>query len=98
MIILEDIGFKVDVYENPSKALSNFSPGHYGYCNTNIEWFYVYNRIKEIGTKIKVCFLTASETTQQEFEKGIRPIVVKEEVLIRKPIRNEDLLEKVKEF
>jgi DNA-binding response OmpR family regulator len=29
MIILEDIGFKVDVYEDPSKALSNFSPGHY---------------------------------------------------------------------
>jgi hypothetical protein len=40
--------------------------------------------------------LTASETTQQEFEKGIRPIVVKEEVLIPKPSRNEDLLEKVK--
>jgi DNA-binding response OmpR family regulator len=29
MIILEDIGFKGDVYEDPSKELSNFSPGHY---------------------------------------------------------------------
>ena len=49
-----------------------------------------------MDTKIKACFLTASETTQQEFEKGICPIVVKDEVLIQKPIRNEDLLELVK--
>jgi hypothetical protein len=44
-------------------------PSNIGYCNTNNEWFYVYKRIKEIGTKIKVCLLTASETTQQDFEK-----------------------------
>jgi hypothetical protein len=55
-----------------------------------------YKRIKEIDTQIKACFLTASETTQQELEKGICPIVVKEEMLLRKPIRNEVLLEKVK--
>jgi DNA-binding response OmpR family regulator len=29
MIILEDIGFKVDVYEDPIRALLNFRPGHY---------------------------------------------------------------------
>lgn len=40
--------------------------------------------------------MTASETTQQEFEKGICPTVVKDEVLIRKPIRNENLLEMIK--
>jgi two-component system, OmpR family, response regulator ChvI len=101
MIILEDIGFKVDVYEDLRKALSNFSPGHYDLVILDIvmptmNGFMFYKRIKEIDTKIKVCFLTASETTQKEFEKGICPLVVMEEVLIRKPIRNEDLLEKVK--
>ena len=101
MIILEDIGFEVDVYEDAIKALSNFRPGYYDLVILDIvmptmNGFIFYKRIKEIDTKIKACFLTASETTQQEFEKGICPIVVKDEVLIRKPIRNEDLLEMVK--
>jgi DNA-binding response OmpR family regulator len=29
MIILEDIGFKVGVYEDPIRRLVNFGPGHY---------------------------------------------------------------------
>ena len=101
MIILEDIGFKVDLYEDPIRALSNFRPGHYDLAILDIimptmNGFTFYKRIKEIDTEIKACFLTASETTQQEFEKGICPIMLKDEMLLRKPIRNEILLEKVK--
>jgi len=59
---------------------------------------YFYQRIRDIDTGVKACFLTASETSQQEFEKGIYPIVVKEELLIRKPIQNQDLLERVKKI
>jgi len=100
-IILEDIGFKVDVYEDASRALRNFSSGNYALVIVDIvmptmNGFMFYKRIKEIDPKIKACFLTASETTQEEFERGISPIVLKEQVLIRKPIQNVDLLEKVK--
>jgi CheY-like chemotaxis protein len=100
-IILEDIGFKVDVYEDASSALRNFSSGNYALVIVDIvmpimNGFMFYKRIKEIDPKIKACFLTASETTQEEFERGISPIVLKEQVLIRKPIQNVDLLEKVK--
>lgn len=100
-IILEDIGFKVDVYEDASRALGNFSSGNYALVIVDIvmptmNGFMFYKRIKEIDPKIKACFLTASETTQEEFERGISPIVLKEQVLIRKPIQNVDLLEKVK--
>jgi len=100
-IILEDIGFKVDVYEDASRALWNFSTGNYALVIVDIvmptmNGFMFYKRIKEIDPKIKACFLTASETTQEEFERGISPIVLKEQVLIRKPIQNVDLLEKVK--
>jgi len=100
-IILEDIGFKVDVYEDASRSLWNFSTGNYALVIVDIvmptmNGFMFYKRIKEIDPKIKACFLTASETTQEEFERGISPIVLKEQVLIRKPIQNVDLLEKVK--
>lgn len=100
-IILEDIGFKVDVYEDASRALGNFSSGNYALVIVDIvmptmNGFMFYKRIKQIDPKIKACFLTASETTQEEFERGILPIVLKEQVLIRKPIQNVDLLEKVK--
>lgn len=60
--------------------------------------FVFYQRIRELDTGVKASFLTASETSQQKFKQGIYPIVLKEELLIRKPIRNQDLLEKVKKI
>jgi DNA-binding response OmpR family regulator len=103
MLILEDSGYKVDVYTDPILALSNFKPNYYDLVILDIimptmNGFVFYQRIRELDTGVKACFLTASETSQQEFEKGVYPIVVKEELLIRKPIRNQDLLEKVKKI
>jgi PleD family two-component response regulator len=68
VIILEDIGFEVDVYEDASKALPNYRCGHYDLVILDIvmptmNGFIFYKRIKEMDTKIKACFLTASETT-----------------------------------
>jgi CheY-like chemotaxis protein len=103
MLILEDSGYKVDVYADPILALSNFKPSYYDLVILDIimptmNGFVFYQRIRELDTGVKACFLTASETSQQEFEKGVYPIVVKEELLIRKPIRNQDLLENVKKI
>ena len=103
MIILEDSGYKVDVYGDPILALSNFKPSYYDLVILDIimptmNGFVFYQRIRELDAGVKACFLTASETSQQEFEKGIYPIVVKEELLILKPIRNQDLLENVKKI
>jgi DNA-binding response OmpR family regulator len=103
MLILEASGYKVDVYADPILALSNFKPNYYDLVILDIimptmNGFVFYQRIRELDTGVKACFLTASETSQQEFEKGVYPIVVKEELLIRKPIRNQDLLENVKKI
>jgi two-component system, OmpR family, response regulator ChvI len=103
MLILEDSGYKVDVYADPILALSNFKPNYYDLVILDIimptmNGFVFYQRIRELDTGVKACFLTASETSQQEFEKRVYPIVVKEELLIRKPIRNQDLLENVKKI
>jgi DNA-binding response OmpR family regulator len=103
MLILEDSGYKVDVYADPILALSNFKPNYYDLVILDIimptmNGFVFYQRIRELDTGVKACFLTARETSQQEFEKGVYPIVVKEELLMRKPIRNQDLLENVKKI
>ncbi len=103
MLILEDSGYKVDVFADPILALSNFKPNYYDLVILDIimptmNGFVFYQRIRELDSGIKACFLTASETSQQEFEKGVYPIVVKEELLIRKLIRNQDLLENVKKI
>jgi DNA-binding response OmpR family regulator len=103
MLILEDSGYKVDVYADPILALSNFKPNYYDLVILDIimptmNGFVFYQRIRELDNGVKACFLTASETSQQEFEKGVYPIVVEEEILIRKPIRNQDLLENVKKI
>lgn len=100
MLILEDSGYEVDVYDDPILALSNFKPNYYDLVILDIimptmNGFVFYQRMRDLDTGVKACFLTASETSQQEFEKGMYPIVVKEEILIRKPIRNQDLLKKV---
>jgi len=103
MLILEDSGYKVDVYDDPIQALSNFKPHYYDLVILDIimptmNGFGFYQRIRELDTGVKACFLTASETSQQEFEKGIYPLVVSEELIIRKPIRNIDLLENIKKI
>ena len=86
MLILEDSGYKVDVYADPILALSNFKPNYYDLVILDIimptmNGFVFYQRIRELDTGVKACFLTASETSQQEFEKGVYPIVVKEEAI-----------------
>ena len=73
MLILEDSGYKVDVYDDPILALSNFKPNYYDLVILDIimptmNGFVFYQRIRELDTGVKACFLTASETSQQEFE------------------------------
>ena len=60
MIILEDIGFEVDVYEDAIKALSNFRPGYYDLVILDIvmptmNGFIFYKR-KEMDTRSKLAF------------------------------------------
>jgi len=94
---LEDNGFKVNAFDNPSKALLNFKAGLYDLLLLDIKMpklngFDAYQQMKEIDKKVKVCFITASEMHYyEEIRKDIFPILgVKR--LIRKPIRIDDLV------
>jgi DNA-binding NtrC family response regulator len=66
-LVLEDNGFKVDVFNNPLSALENLKPEFYDLLiiDTNmrkINGMTLYDEIKKIDNKARVCFLTASQT------------------------------------
>jgi DNA-binding response OmpR family regulator len=98
-LALEDHGFKVDTFNDPLEALSNYKPDYYDLVILDIKMpkmdgFQLYNEIKKKDHKAKVCFLTASELYYEEFRKK-EYCALDRNVFIRKPIANEELLREV---
>jgi two-component system, OmpR family, response regulator ChvI len=63
---LEDEGFKVDAFNDPILALSNFKPNFYALSILDINMpkmngYELYKEIRKIDDKVKICILTASE-------------------------------------
>ena len=71
---LEDGGFDVDTFTDPSLALKSFKPNFYDLVlidivMPNMDGFELYERLKKIDPDMKACFLTASEMYHEEFRK-----------------------------
>jgi CheY-like chemotaxis protein len=99
-IALERAGFIVDMFNDPLISLSNYKAGVYDLLlldirMPNMSGFELYNKIKEIDDKVKVCFITAYEEYYDEFKKQF-PYLREIECYIRKPIGIEDLIRTVK--
>ena len=93
--VLQDNGFKVDSYEDPILALENFKSYFYDLVILDIKMpemdgFLVYNEIKKLDNRIKVCFLTAGEIYCGIYADSFSSVDVK--YFIRKPIENEELI------
>jgi len=99
---LEDNGFIVDSFNDPQTALSKFSAGLYDLLLLDIKMpkmngIEFYQKMKEIDTKVKVCFITASEIYYyKEIAKGLFPVLGIRR-LIRKPIKIENLVKELKQ-
>jgi CheY-like chemotaxis protein len=98
-IVLEEAGYEVDTFTDSLLALSKFKPNFYDLIvldikMPNMDGFELCKRIKEIDSKIKVCFLTASEMYYETFRKKEYDVIDKD-LFLRKPIENEDLIKKV---
>ena len=98
-LALEYHGFKVDTFNDPQEALSNYKPGYYDLVILDIKMpkmdgFELYDEIRKKDNKAKVCFLTASELYYEEFRKK-EYCALDRELFIRKPIDNEELLREV---
>jgi CheY-like chemotaxis protein len=98
-LALERAGYIVDMYNDPLKSLSNYRAGKYDLLLLDIKMphlngFELYNKIRQIDDKTKVCFMTAFEEYYAEF-KRIFPDLKEKECFIRKPIGMNDLIKTV---
>ena len=100
---LEYHGFIVDTFSNPLEALSFYKPELYDLVLVDIKMpqmsgveFHQELRKKAVyGTEIKTCFITAYEKYFETLTKGFPELY--EGCFIQKPIRIEDLVNKINE-
>ena len=97
--VFEQNGFNANTYDDPILALENFKAGSYDLVLLDIKMpvmdgFHLYQEMKKIDNKIEICFLTASELYYEQFRKEQFSTKDKD-LILRKPIENEDLIKKV---
>jgi two-component SAPR family response regulator len=99
---LSEVGYDVKAFNDPALALSEFKAGIYDLLLLDIKMpnmtgFELYRKIKDIDSKVNVCFITAFESYHEEFKREFFPL---ENVkgFIRKPIAIKDLTKFVDEI
>lgn len=102
MILESEVGLKVDSFTDPFSALNNFKLGLYDLILIDIalpkmNGFELYKKIRKLDNKVKICFLTAGEMYYEEVRNQVFP-ELEANCFIRKPITNEDLIQKVKDI
>ena len=98
---LERVGYKVRAFNNPLDALSKFEAGSYDVALLDIRMpsmngFELYKKLREIDSKIKVCFITAFEMYEEEFKKLFPSYEVR--CFIKKPIKLTDLIVEIEKI
>ena len=93
---LEDSGFDVDTFTDPSLALKSFKPSLYDLVLIDIvmpgiDGLELYDRLRKIDPDIKACFLTASEMYHEEFRKA-EHCSLNKDLFLQKPIPMDDLI------
>lgn len=101
-IVLENSSFKVDSFDNPILALKNFRKNLYELLILDIrmsqmDGIKLYQEIRKIDNKVKVCFLTAAG---QSYYRAFTDIFhdLKENRFIQKPIENVELVQRINEI
>jgi two-component system response regulator ChvI len=99
-ISLENNGFVVDVFNDPLSALSNYKAGLYDLLLLDIRMpdmngFELYQKIKDIDDKAKVCFITAYDESLNDFKK-LFPCLEDVDCFLKKPIEMHNLVKIVK--
>jgi DNA-binding response OmpR family regulator len=93
---LENNQFIVTTFNDPLEALSRFKPGLYDLLILDIRMpgmngFQLYQKIRSIDEKVKVCFLTAFEEARGEFKSSF-PFLEEVKCYLKKPITVRDLV------
>ena len=99
--VLRQNGFVVDSYEDSFLALKKFKADLYNLVMLDIRMpelngFALYQEIRRLDKKIKICFLTAGETYDGVYSDIFSSLPVNH--FIRKPIDNEGLIKRINEI
>ena len=91
--------FELDVFNDPELALSNFKAGWYDLLLLDIlmpkmNGFELYQQLKNIDDKVKVCFITAYEI----YYRALRDLfpTIEVDCFIAKPIGKKELVSRIK--
>jgi DNA-binding NtrC family response regulator len=96
---LEKYGYEIDVFNDPLLALSSFRAGSYDLILLDIrmpkmDGFELYQRITQLDSKTKVCFMTAFELYYDAL-KELFPDSYESICFIRKPIAIQDFVKRI---
>jgi len=97
---LRDKGFEqVETANDPTLALKNFKAGSYDLLIIDIvmpemDGFSLYEEIRKIDNKVKVCFITAFEINYQAL-RAVFPSSDDIGCFIRKPVDMDDLVKRI---
>ena len=98
--VLEKNEFTADSFSDPLLALENFRPRSYDLLLLDIKMpdmdgFRLYQEMKKMDSRVKVCFLTASEMYYERFRKEEDFAALDKDLFLRKPIQNEELIKEI---
>jgi len=93
----------VDSYTDPTLALSNFRPRLYDLLILDIKMpkmsgLELYQKMKEIDSNVKICFLTASELFYDEYRRLDGYPRLDKAYFVQKPFRAEQLIRRINEI
>lgn len=97
---LEQAGFAVKTENEPLRALEDFKPGTYDMVlldvrMPDIDGFTLYEKMREIDRKIRVCFLTAFDVAYLDLFKEKFPFLP-DKCYIKKPVTVRNLVQMIK--
>lgn len=97
-LALEDKGFIVDIYHDPLAALSKFKTDLYDLVLLdirlpNIDGFELYDKIRNMDKRIKVCFISAYQMNYLALRDQYPELEI--DCFIPKPVKIEDLVKRV---
>ncbi|HZE78986.1 MAG TPA: response regulator [Nitrososphaeraceae archaeon] len=94
--------FEIDAFIDPISALQNFKSSFYHLLLLDVrmqhmDGFELYNNIKKLDNKAKVCFFSASEPPTEKYKKLISEIKENKKFhFIQKPISMQNMLENIR--
>ena len=97
-VLKSDGSFEIDTFNDPELALSSFKPGVYDLALIDLRMpkmygHELYDKIKELDSKVKVCFMSATYVNYEDARKTFPSLEI--ECFIQKPVKIKDLIRRI---